>query len=566
MNSFKSLSLMASAVFFSSLASVSYGQGSPPENPGDPIAFGETYTDPLPMHLRRGLNIDGIYQADWEYQLGRPSYDKRRLDNLMLAFDFDLISAQGFDHIRIPISPVAFGVKDQTGKVYPEYEYVHVAGDTGFPSNWPVGYKINAQDSFDALAKDIVEAQICGLDVIIDCHPWAVSQTHWDDVWQGGTGITPSPAGTYLENFCTANTIPSLITQSHPLPKFWDTFLQELKVHLENPYNPKYLAGEDVFKGVHFEILNEPMVNFWGKFSDGHYGPRYTIGVNQDHDDPTYKIWKFDQLANWKAIQAQTVKAIYSRVNPQGSRVILSTLTNLVESYGLQKRSNIPGAATDQFAPFTESEMSAIGGQAGWSRRLIYAYHPYLPFNYTHQVGETESVSNQYLKRRDFYDDLVFYPSFFYRDNIWETGDVADPTRLRALPYMTTWLSQFDGTAILATEVGAVHPKGGDFGYEPSGLTPTLERGGPEGMRDKWLYDIRTSLEGINSGWTIYGYTSSWGMTKEGVHLQDFYLPNYPTQPIYKRSVTRNDPDLFSEGNMNALFGDIRPGQPNDED
>ncbi|MBN8690968.1 MAG: cellulase family glycosylhydrolase [Armatimonadetes bacterium] len=547
---------MASAMFFSSLASVSYGQGSPPENPGE-TEYDETYTDPLPVHLRHGINLDGIYQADWEYKMGRPCYDMRRLSSMLLGFDFEYIAQQGFDHVRIPISPIAFGAKDQTGQVDPNYEFIRGATDTGFSILWPVGYKIKAQDSFNALATDIIDAQVQGLDVIIDCHPWAVSEVHWNDAWVGESGTTPSPTGTYLENFCTSNSIPSLITSNHPLPKFWDSFLAELKTHLEISSNPKYVAGQNVFKGIHFEILNEPMVNFWGQFKDSHYGPKYSVGVTFAHDNPTYKTWLFDQLANWKAIQAQTIKAIYSRVNPADSRVIVSTLTNLVDSYGLQRRGTAQSDPTFQFSPFVAADMTGIGGQVGWSRRLIYAYHPYLPFRYTHEPGK------EYLKRRDYYDDLVFHSSFFYLDNIWETGDQI--TRIRALPYMTTWQAQYEGTAMLATEVGAIHPTGLGFEYEDTEITAQL-RGIPEEMRDKWLYDIRTSLESMNSGWTIFGYTGTWGMTKRGVHLENFWLPNYPTQPIYSRSETRNDPELFSEQNISALFGDSRPGGPNDED
>lgn len=318
-----------------------------------------------------------------------------------------------------------------------------------------------------------------------------------------------------------------------------------------------------MFKGIHFEILNEPMVNFWGQFSDQHYGPRYSAGQSPLHQEADYKIWKFDQLANWKAIQAQTIKAIYSRVNPLGSRIILSTLTNLVDSFGSQERA--PGGATFQFAPVTGAEMSAIGGQSGWSRRMIYAYHPYLPSNYTHQVGANSNTAIEYLKRRDYYDNLISYSSFFYQDNIWETGDEVGIPRRRALPYMTTWQSQFEGTALIATEVGAVHPSTDGFEYDVPPSEP-LYRDYLEIMRDKWLYDIRTSLEGINSGWTVFGYTGTWGMTCRGVHLQNFYLQGYPNYPIYSRSSTRDNGDLFCEENINALFGDVRPGPVNDED
>ena len=417
MNSFKSLSLLASAVFFSSLASISLAQ----ENP-EP-------TDPLPKALRYGINLDGIYQADWEYKLGRPCYDERRLDDMLNDYDFQKIEEAGFEHVRIPIAPVAFGVHDQSGAVDPGFVFTRTASVPGFcPQYWPLGYHIDTRENFEALAADIMAAQAHHLDVILDCHPWLVSQAHFDAVWPSSPVSTKPPSGTYLENFCTDGPLPIPITQNHPLPKFWSTFLSELRSHLEVSENP--LNGGNVFAGIHFEVLNEPMVNFWGGGA-----PRYTEGIAGNFDKPTHLIWMFDQLANWKLIQAEAIKAIYTEVDPEGSRVIVSTLTNLVDSYGEQKRViSDPSSPTYQFVPYTAADMASIDCPIEYCRRLIYAYHPYLPFNYTHNVP-IGGIASQYLRKRDLYDSLVApHTNYFYKDNIMESENSS--TRTKAMPYM----------------------------------------------------------------------------------------------------------------------------------
>ena len=562
MNSFKSLSLLASAVFFSSLATISYAQGNPPGNPGETELL-EGLTDPLPTHLHHGVNLDGIYQSDWQYMKSRPCYDERRLDDMLNSHDFQMIAEAGFDHVRIPISPVAFGVHDQTGAVDVNYVFTRSATDTGFDSNWPVGYHINAHENFEALAADIIAAQEVGLEIIIDCHPWLVSQHHYDLNWEMGASTKP-PSGTFLENFCTAPTVPALITQNHPLPKFWDTFLHELRLALEVAENPRYNEG-NVFRGIHFEVLNEPMVNFWGKYSDGSYGPLTSAQYGQTNDHAVFDAWKFDQLANWKVIQARAVRAIYENVNPDESRVIVSTLTSLVDSYGVQKRQPlVPGTPTYQFTPYIGADMTAIGTSMTNARRVIYSYHPYLPFAYTHNEKLSDGLNRTYRKLRDYYDNFLSpYTSFLYNDNILEEGDPLDPSRKRALPYIVTWRTDNEGPAMLATEFGSIHREATVYAVDQpppgnnTGLRPVTEF-----ERDKYLYDMRRAIELQGGGWSVFGYTSTWGVTARGVYLQRF---NTSETPIFHRSDTRDGNAVFDTSNLQALFGDSRPVNNSDD-
>ncbi|MBN8690687.1 MAG: cellulase family glycosylhydrolase [Armatimonadetes bacterium] len=562
MNSFKSLSLLASAMFFSSLASVSYGQGNPPGDPPGETELNElSCTDPIPKYLRYGVNLDGVYQADWAYMLGRPCYDERRLDDLLIEADFVKLRLAGFEHVRIPISPVAFGVHDQTGKVEPSFIFKREASDPSFsPGNWPVGYHINAQENFEALAADIIAAQAQGLDVILDCHPWLVSQAHYDYEWKGGAGTTKPPSGTFLENFCTDGPMPIPITQNHPLPKFWSSFLAELRIHLDVLENP--LCGGNVFQGIHFEVLNEPMVNFWGQISETQYGPRYSEGASNTSLDPAIdRQWKFDQLANWKAIQAQAIKAIYTEVDPEGNRIIVSTLTNLVDSFGEQKRQPlVPGTPTYQFTPYSPSEMTAIGCPESYSRRLIYAYHPYLPFKYTHKepIG---GIAPEYLKKRDYGDNFVApHTSFFYRDNILESENSS--TRTKAMPYMFDWVGSYDNPAIIATEFGVIKRDGDPYAEpDPVPTNPTT-LDVDDWQRYKWHYDLRTLMEAHNSAWTVFGYTSTWGVTGRFVYLERFKLNE---NPIYHRSITRNGGGVIHPMMIQALFSDTRPSDGNDD-
>lgn len=541
-------------MFFSSLATISYAQGNPPGNPGETELL-EGPTDPLPTHLHHGVNLDGIYQSDWQYMKSRPCYDERRLDDMLNSHDFQMIAEAGFDHVRIPISPVAFGVHDQTGAVDPNFVFTRSATDTGFDDNWPVGYHINAHENFEALAADIIAAQEVGLEIIIDCHPWLVSQHHYDLNWEMGPATKP-PSGTFLENFCTAPTVPALITQNHPLPKFWDTFLHELRLALEIAENPRYNEG-NVFRGIHFEVLNEPMVNFWGKYADGNYGPLTSAQYGQGIQETDYKAWRFDQLPNWKVIQARAVRAIYENVNPDESRVIVSTLTSLVDSYGLQKRLPLdPLTPTYQFTIYTGADMQAVGTPMTNARRLIYSYHPYLPFNYTH-VKETS-----YRKLRDYSDDFFSpYTSFAYSDNILEQGDPLDPSRKRAIPYVVTWQSNNDSPAMLATEFGAIHRS--EYPVDDPGNTGAQPRPVAELERDKYLYDMRRVIEVLGGGWSVFGFTSTWGVTARGVYLQRF---NTSENPIFHRSGTRNGSySYFDSLNLQALFGDSRPVNSSDD-
>ncbi|MBN8690318.1 MAG: cellulase family glycosylhydrolase [Armatimonadetes bacterium] len=538
-SNFKKVSLLAIAM--SVLAPSAHAQDDPEWLDG--------FTDPIPKALRTGINLDGIYQADWQYMESRPCYDDRRLTVMLTDHDFLKIREAGFEHVRIPVSPVAFGVHDQSGAVDPQYVFKRNANDTGFDSYWPVGYHIDAHENFAALAADIMSAQAHDLEIIIDCHPWLVSQSHYNSAWTKGIATKP-PSGTFMENFCTDGPLPIPITQNHPLPKFWSSFLHELRFHLEVMENP--LNGSNVFKGVHFEVLNEPMVNFWGGGA-----PRYSEGIGVHTLPSQFETWKFDQLENWKSIQAQAIKAIYSEVDPEGSRVIVSTLTNLVDSYGLQKRdlAQFP-VITYQFTPYRIADMEAMDCPGDYARRLIYAYHPYLPFNYTHKV-EVALRDTFYYKKRDYGNDPVTpwtTATLNYRDNTLETENSS--TRTRAMPYMLQWLEDNNHPAVIATEFGAI--KRESEHYDEPLQPPT----GPslltinDWQRLKWHYDMRTLLEAQSSGWTVFGYTSTWGMTGRFVYLQRFFLSD---NPIYHRSESRDGSAVFDPEMMNALFGDSRP-------
>ena len=538
-SNFKKISLLAIAM--SVLAPSVHAQEDPEWMDG--------FTDPIPKTLRYGINLDGIYQSDWQYMKSRPCYDERRLSVMLTDHDFLKIREAGFEHVRILISPVAFGVHDQTGMVDPDYVFKRNATDTGFSDNWPVNYRIDAHESFAALAADIMSAQAHDLDVILDCHPWLVSQAHYNSAWEEGAHTKP-PSGTFLENFCTDGPLNIPITQNHPLPKFWSSFLHQLRFHLEVMENP--LNGSNVFKGVHFEVLNEPMVNFWGGGA-----ARYSEGIGIHTLPSHFEQWKFDQMANWKSIQAQAIKAIYSEVDPEGSRVIVSTLTNLVDSYGeIEKFPNQQGTPTYQFTPYRIADMEAMDCPGDYARRLVYAYHPYLPFNYTHRVS-VPFRDTEYLKKRDYGNDPVTpwtTATLNYRDNILETENSS--TRTRAMPYMFQWLEENNHPAVIATEFGVY--KGDNYPYDqPASFPP-----GPivlstyDWQRVKWHYDMRTLLEAQSSGWTVFGYTSTWGVTGRYVYLQKFSLSS---NPIFARSETRDANTVFDNEIISALFGDSRP-------
>lgn len=122
-------------------------------------------------------------------------------------------------------------------------------------------------------------------------------------------------------------------------------------------------------------------------------------------------------------------------------------------------------------------------------------------------------------------------------------------------------MENYDKPAIIATEFG-VEKRDGEPYAEPD-IIPS----GPVGLeiddwqRLKWHYDMRTVIEDNNSAWTVFGFTSTWGMTGRFIYLERFNLND---NPIYHRSNSRNpnyngSSDYFDPNIIQALFGDSRP-------
>ena len=547
------------------------------------VAFGQANSeehDPLPGNLQRGgVNIINVWSCNYRYSLGQPVYNTKRA-KVMLDYgdpghtwhDFDRIASTGtnsysrrFGHIRIAIDPVAFGA-DHGSPECNLSDWSWTGWSVGNDYGWQT---VKPSENFKELARDVIEAKARGLDVIIDLHPIYVSEYDYHKQWYNQSATSWPRGGLYVEDLCTAPALLPIYTSEnvHPLPRFWKSFVYNLRIKLDNLYLNEYPylienTEEEPFyplKGVHFEILNEPFVNFYKGVSD----PRYTVGHVGNHSYSDYDQWRYNMLPIWKELQRSAIKAIYSEADPNYCRVIATTYNSLYESYG-EVKDPMPGSTdTYQFEPFKGDDFPS---GMDYARRVIYAFHPYLPFYYTHPHVEApyETGNRSYFKLRDFvnsHENLTWPPK--YKDNVLKD----DPIELPHQTYLVVhnWKKNYEAPMI-ATEFGARTDgvPGNDFGTDGQ---PTAPVGSPRSiqwsMRDFYHYDMRKYLTEYGCGWTMFDYIGKWGaMTNR--YLDWFKVPANTPPPypdvddLFVRGA-RNDYGELDTAMTQALFGDVRP-------
>ncbi|MBN8691516.1 MAG: hypothetical protein J0L72_12130 [Armatimonadetes bacterium] len=551
-------------------------------------AFGQANSDehdPLPGNLQRGgVNISNVWACNYRYSLGQPTYNIKRA-KVMLDYgdpghtwhDFDRIASGTnglrFGHIRIAIDPVAFGADHGS----PECNLSDWSW-TGWCNTNNNGWQtVKPSENFKELARDIIEAKARGLDVIIDLHPIYVSEYDFHKQWYNQSATSWPRGGLYVEDLCTAQSILPIHTGEsvHPLPRFWKSFVYNLRTKLDYMYqnffpNLCVSTEEDPYyplKGVHFEILIEPFVNF---FAGG--GPRYTVGISGNHQFSDYKLWRYNMLPIWKELQKSAISAIYSEADPNYCRVIATTYNSLFDSYDVVKDPTPGSTDTYQFEPFKGDDFP---GGMDYARRVVYAYHPYLPFYFTHpHVASSYYIENRYYyKPRDFENSFDNAIAPRYKDNVLKDDPTPGEDPPQTYVVVNNWRKNYDAPMI-ATELGARTDgtAGNDFGVDSNGAEPIGygPRAGFWTQRDFYHHDMRTQLAKDNSGWTMFDYIGKWGaMTNRYL---DWFKADSTAHPPYD-----DIPDLFVRGARNpggeldykmveALFGDNRPSEPNPDE
>jgi len=333
----------------------------------------------LPNALRKGVNIPSIYGntnhmfSRWknmDFNSGErpelyPYYESRMRELLRedgVFQDFKQIAGAGFGHIRIPIDPLALGMRQDQ----PIPQRYMAKGDA------PI---------WGPLLEDIAAAQDNGLAVILDFHPVVLSAQHqstatrkfWKLPFMDTTEYTYP--GTYSFPFLEGTGAPT-----DALSIFWKSFVTELE--------EKYAEiGDTVNKSwVFLEIFNEP------------FEPIISAPGNDSED---YLAQFLPPLQGPLGLGGKTAWRANSIANFHNAvRAAITEIQNINEDYTII----VPNYISLPFGPmmyyqqptapsfFTPSEVPD-------ARNLIYTWHFYEPMKFTH----FETFTNEYYEDRDWF-------------------------------------------------------------------------------------------------------------------------------------------------------------------
>lgn len=461
--------------------------------------------------------------AEFWYVRNLDPYNAARMNLLMNTADFQDIKDQGFDHVRIVIDPLTVG-----------------CGPTGtIKTISPLTDQLN----LDALKATVQEANAVDLAVILDFHPVVLNSWHYTNKVAKDLSNVPTYPAAMKWNLCTF--APGTTDFSnHPLIKFWQSFSAEFAT----------FDKELVF----FEIMNEPMINF--------------SSANLGNAEPHTEQNLGSRRNEWRQLQLEAVKAIQNHANQdvRDFKIICTSYTSLprdidgwrerdgsTEFRGHHPRLEDPGKG-----PYVYSECNI--------NNVIYAFHVYDPFRYTHFIasGLSNFPDPKYWQSRDYHSQYgeqnpeppIGWTSVFPEDeantNFYWERPIGDMIRdLSLFANYTIPIGEDEAIVvapILITEFGSEKRRMPEQEFAP----PFDPDPYPSGFEDKqnlerqrWHYDVRKGLESLNMGWTVFDYTGLngiWGHHR--IHADDNIQQRSTRLPILNKM-------------QDALFEEPRPWQ-----
>ncbi len=322
----------------------------------------------LTTYLKKGVNLDYIFGNNFAYYYhGMLAYSPAVMTAMVTNEELNDFAAKGFDHLRVPIDPLAMG-----------------ATSTNF------GVPVSNNPGVEALKALIDRCKARNLRVVVDFHP-SICSSH--DYMQRATtvnssgSIIPAWLGPYKKDYVGCLTAP---TTSHPLVQFWSTFSQAMAtMHVDN------------WQWVAFEIMNEPFIGF----EPDDFGLSGTTAWVDFKDD-----WRNPSSNNWRKLQLMAIRA--AQENLANYAFLATTSTSFPESYrGFPyNQSGAPfGPVSIPFPAYVINEQpsdSSIEGPPEY--RIAYSSHVYAPFRYTHPATGRNASGLYVILREPHY--------FLFRD------------------------------------------------------------------------------------------------------------------------------------------------------
>lgn len=449
-----------------------------------------------------------------------------------------------FDHIRLVIDPMF--LQCQTS-----------GADTG---------AIGPNAPMALLSQVVSRALDSGLAVIIDFHPYIVSELHYEGVKPANATVATWSSMMKRDYVCAENGLPGdhfpIVSDSHPLVKFWNSFSIAIAGEIAAGRLPSDAASK-----VYLEIMNEPMADFnSNRFSD----------IVSLADYPGARgVWE----ANWRTLQKKAIEKVHQ--NLPAFKTIACSYTSLPQDLvgWAENTADTTGTRSHYGPPYSYSELSSMG-------TVYYAVHFYDPFRFTSYDNRNNWINGsgvwkwriagdpiqdndpKYDVTRDFTgtyngslniaEYMTGEPPEIDEANWW----LLDRNMSSMLLAVDTWKASqapppprtpIQPVGIIFTEFGAnKRPLNPEPQSDP-GADPFADRFGDPFRIDRaqWYYDARTNFETRGYSWTGFEYVGSKGLW-EAVR---FHENLQGVGPIHGHTDRLNINSTMHQ----ALFGSTRP-------
>lgn len=474
------------------------------------------------------------------------------------------IEDNGFGHVRFFFDPLLCGSTNFLGQyVYPSatnitpgmaalIQDIHTANaeDLAVVLNF-FPYWISYEHNYRTVNGDLITGK-----------PWSNNAESWKRSWTGSTenpfGNPNLYPGPWRKDFAMHYGNISGIDQNHPLPKLWKGITEIL-------HNEGFTPGE-----VYLQPISEAQTGF----SDAN-----NFGESPEEVINDYVLGEFafkKRYEAWRKIQLETIQAIWS-VNPE-YKVLVTSQESFPWSYRNEHTAQgVPGfTGFSSFVPYTRDELGEP------TENLIYTFHMYSPYDFTHNASVTGD-REQYINKGADALQLIVYQ--FNRDDFAPNPPTTVSPHVRVNEYhyngalehfnlMKRWLnSSFKETIeadestwappLMITEFGAWRKLAAEFTPPPGTQTPlgdtvyTVQEGTPtdeelyplDYQRARWVYDIRKLAQDNNYGWTYFDFAGGFRAFKRSMFK------------FNHTNLLREDPQptTFVPRFSAALFGVSRP-------
>lgn len=474
---------------------------------------------------QKQLTSPNTYTYTVKYQ---QVYTYAGIEPILTKDDVAAIRDSGFGHVRMFLDPLVCGSWNVTTG-----QYVYPSLQTYNPS---------AFDPMNAFIEDVRLCADMGLPVVINFFPYFISPAHRNYVVKGDdplnvksfkksweaaaqredplADLTLGPfyqtrdyPGPWKKDFAShAGLLPQSVDQNHPLAKVWKGLTQIFK--------SEGLTDQ--------EIYLQPM-------SEAQVGLEIPLFL------PTSDPLSVGRGTKWRYVQMEAIKAIQSEyATDYNYKILVSSPQSFPHSFAIRGASGSPnptGAWSHLFLRYLPGEgITDVNS-------LIYTFHMYAPFGFTHPADGSSLA--YYINNK--LEDVRYYHGGSFDDarddynapapvttgsSIGSPGTSpyinvsSDYDYLSTKPYfdqMIQWKKMEQDRnpllrmqPVMITEFGATQQGGAEGRLPvPVGWThANFEKSPNDENRARWVYDIIQMCQHKNFGWSYFDWSAGFRCAK----------------------------------------------------